>query len=189
MLLLSSASSKTAYGTAFVLAQRPGIEVVGLTSAANVAFCESLGCYHRVLSYEQIDQVDAQAPCIYVDFAGNAALRLAVHTRFGKLRYSCAIGGTHVQALQGAGHLPGPKASLFFAPTQVKKRLGEWGAEEFGRRLAQAWHAFMTAVANPAAPWLTVQQHRGSAAAAAAYPLVFSGKGDPRAGHMLSLRD
>ena len=33
VMLLSSASSKTAYGTAFQLAQRPGIEVVGLTSA------------------------------------------------------------------------------------------------------------------------------------------------------------
>ena len=31
-VLLSSASSKTAYGTAFQLIQRPGIEVVGLTS-------------------------------------------------------------------------------------------------------------------------------------------------------------
>jgi hypothetical protein len=45
VMLLSSASSKTAYGTAFQLAQREGIEVVGLTSPGNVAFCESLGCY------------------------------------------------------------------------------------------------------------------------------------------------
>ena len=34
-LLLSSASSKTAYGTAFQLAQREGIEVIGLTSPGN----------------------------------------------------------------------------------------------------------------------------------------------------------
>ena len=89
--LLSSASSKTAYGTAFMLSQRQGIEVVGLTSAANVAFCESLGCYHRVLTYEQLDQLAADTPGIYVDFAGNAALRLAVHTRFAQLAYSCSI--------------------------------------------------------------------------------------------------
>jgi hypothetical protein len=43
VMLLSSASSKTAYGTAFQLAQRDGIEVVGLTSPGNVAFCESPG--------------------------------------------------------------------------------------------------------------------------------------------------
>ena len=40
VMLLSSASSKTAYGTAFALAQRQGIEVVGLTSPGNLAFCE-----------------------------------------------------------------------------------------------------------------------------------------------------
>ena len=39
-LLLSSASSKTAYATAAQLAQRTGVEVIGLTSAANVAFCD-----------------------------------------------------------------------------------------------------------------------------------------------------
>lgn len=38
VLLLSSASSKTAYGTAAQLAQRDGVAVVGLTSASNVAF-------------------------------------------------------------------------------------------------------------------------------------------------------
>lgn len=44
VVLLSSASSKTAYGTAFQLAQRQGIEVIGLTSGANREFCNSLGC-------------------------------------------------------------------------------------------------------------------------------------------------
>ena len=46
-LLLSSASRKTAYGTAFQLAQRPGLQVVALTSAGNMAFRESLGCWPR----------------------------------------------------------------------------------------------------------------------------------------------
>ena len=54
-MLLSSASSKTAYGTAFQLAQRDGIEVIGLTSPGNVAFCESLGCYSRVVTYDALD--------------------------------------------------------------------------------------------------------------------------------------
>ena len=81
-LLLSSASSKTAYGTAFQLAQRKGIEIIGLTSAANAQFCEGLGCYHRVLTYDQLDQIASDAACAYVDFAGNAKLRHAIHSRF-----------------------------------------------------------------------------------------------------------
>jgi hypothetical protein len=127
IMLLSSASSKTAYGTAFQLAQREGIEVVGLTSPGNVAFCESLGCYSRVLTYDQLDAIDADAACVYVDFAGNSDLRRAIHTRFVNLKHSSSIGGTHVEHLGAAKDLPGPRATLFFAPAQVKKRATEWG--------------------------------------------------------------
>ena len=42
-IVLSSASSKTAIIAAFMLAQREGISVVGLTSASNAAFVEGLG--------------------------------------------------------------------------------------------------------------------------------------------------
>jgi hypothetical protein len=52
-IVLSSASSKTAYGAAFEL-HRQGREVVGLTSPGNVAFTESLGCYDTVLSYDAV---------------------------------------------------------------------------------------------------------------------------------------
>ncbi len=186
LMLLSSASSKTACATAAQLAQRPEVEVVGLTSAGNVAFCESLGCYSRVLSYEQLDALPADTPCVYVDFAGNGALRLAVHSRFTRLAYSCSIGGTHVDQLAGAKDLPGPRATLFFDPAQVNKRSADWGAAEFGRRLVAAWHGFRQQVAASNPPWLEVQQHRGADAVLAAYALVLGGRGDPRLGHMLA---
>ena len=187
VMLLSSASSKTAYGTAFQLVQREGIEVVGLTSAGNVAFCESLGCYHRVLTYEQLDQVDADAACIYIDFAGNAGLRRAIHTRFNQLRYSCSIGGTHVEQLGGTKDLPGPRATLFFAPAQIKKRSADWGSEGLGQRLLAGWQAFTARARDPGKPWLLIEHHRGAEPLAAAYQLVLAGKGDPQIGHMLSL--
>jgi hypothetical protein len=188
--LLSSASSKTAYGTAFQLAQRDGIEVIGLTSAANKAFCESLGCYDRVLAYEELDQLAADTPCVYIDFAGNGALRRAVHTRFVDLKHSASIGGTHVDQLapSGAGkELPGPRATLFFAPAQIKKRTAEWGAQVFGQRMGAAWQAFTTKVTDGRAPWLRAEHHDGGAAVQAAYAAVLSGRGDPRSGHILSL--
>jgi hypothetical protein len=188
--LLSSASSKTAYGTAFQLARRGGIEVVGLTSAANKGFCESLGCYHRVLAYEELDQVAADAPCVYVDFAGNGALRREIHTRFTNLKHSASIGGTHVEQLAASGagkNLPGPRATLFFAPAQARKRSGDWGPAQFGQRMLQAWEAFLGQVADPKAPWLTAQHHAGAAAVQAAYAAVLAGRGDPRVGHILTL--
>jgi hypothetical protein len=187
-LLLSSASSKTAYGTAFQLAQRQGIEVVGLTSPSNRAFCESLGCYSRVLAYEALGELPAGEPCVYVDFAGNAALRQEIHARLSDLRYSCSVGGTHVEQLGGARDLPGPRPTLFFAPAQIRKRQGEWGVQALNERLVTAWHAFRGRVSDPAAPWLAVQHHRGPQEVSAAYALVLAGRGDPRLGHMLSLR-
>jgi Protein of unknown function (DUF2855) len=188
VMLLSSASSKTAYGTAFMLAQRKGIEVVGLTSSGNVAFCESLGCYRRVLAYDELDRLAADNPCIYVDFAGNAALRSAVHHRFTQLAYSCAIGGTHVGQLGGARDLPGPKASLFFAPAQVKKRNADWGAALLGERLVQGWQAFLARASDTRSPWLTVRQQHGREALQAVYAEVLSGHVQARQGQVVVLR-
>jgi Protein of unknown function (DUF2855) len=185
--ILSSASSKTAYGTAFQLKQRTGIEVIGLTSASNVAFCESLGCYHRVLTYEQLDQIKADAACVYIDFAGNAGLRSDIHARFTNLKYSCSIGGTHVESLGGSKGLAGPRAILFFAPAQIKKRIEEWGGAEFGKRMVQAWLSFTNAVTQSTPSWLSTQQHVGTDAVTQAYAQVLGGRGDPRIGHILSL--
>ncbi len=185
--LLSSASSKTAYGTAFHLHQRSGLQVVGITSERNRAFCESLGAYHRVISYEQLDQIAADTPCVYVDFAGNADLRRAIHTRFTHLAYNCAIGGTHVAQLGHGKDLPGPKPTLFFAPAQIKKRYADWGAEVFGNKLVNAWRSFCHSVTSGAPPWLQVEQHTGAAAVQLAYAQVLAGQGDARVGHMLSM--
>ncbi len=57
--LTSNHISHTAYGMAFRLQNRPGIEVIGLTAAVNQAFCESLGCYSRVLTDGQLDRIAA----------------------------------------------------------------------------------------------------------------------------------
>jgi len=187
VMLLSSASSKTAYATAAQLARREAVEVVGLTSPGNVAFCESLGVYNRVLTYDQLGQLSADTPCVYVDFAGNGALRKAIHTRFNALAYSCSIGGTHVSELAGGRDLPGTRPVLFFAPAQVKKRAQDWGPAEFNQRLVNAWHGFRQQVVQGPVPWLQVQHHQGQAAVQSAHALVLGGQGDPRLGHMLSL--
>ena len=141
-----------------------------------------------MLGYEQLDSLAAETPCIYVDFAGSAPLRQRIHGRFGQLRYNCSIGGTHVDELAAKGgsrDLPGPRPVLFFAPAQVKKRVAEWGAEAFGRKLAQAWQDFTRQVGSTQPPWLSPQRHAGQAAVQAVYQEVLAGKGDPRTGHIL----
>ena len=54
-IVISSASSKTAIAAAFLLAQRDGVELVGLTSAGNREFVEGLGIYGRTVPYDEIE--------------------------------------------------------------------------------------------------------------------------------------
>jgi Protein of unknown function (DUF2855) len=195
-VLLSSASSKTAYGTAFCLSLRrgqPGApSIVGLTSAGSLDFCRSLGCYDRVLAYDALPSMDAAVPSVYVDFAGNAALRSEVHGHFGDaLRYSCSVGGTHWDELGSARDLPGPRPVLFFAPTQFAKRSAAppagWGPAELNARIAIAWTAFMKPLNDPAVPWLRVRTAHGAQAVHDACLALLDGKVDARDGLMLSL--
>src|SRR5207244_3489632 len=76
-VMLSSASSKTSFGLAHLLRQRKNVRVIGLTSASNAAFVQSLGCYDEVVSYDGVTSLPANAPVAYVDVAGNSPLREA----------------------------------------------------------------------------------------------------------------
>ncbi len=185
-ILLSSASSKTAYGTAACFAARGGIDVIGLTSAANVDFVKSLGCYSRVLTYDDLSRMDSDVATVYADFAGNASLRQKIHTHFAaSLKYSCSIGGTHWEDLGGARDLPGPKPTLFFAPHQAKKRLTEWGGATFQAKLSEAWERFITQVNNENSPWMTVITTHGNDAISAAVTQVIKGEVNPAHAHVL----
>ena len=196
-LLLSSASSKTAYGTAFCLAQRRGAPgspaVVGLTSAGNLDFTRSLGLHDKVLSYSNLPALDPQVPTVYIDFAGNAALRRSVHEHFGDaLVYSSSIGGTHWSELGAASGLPGPRPVLFFAPAQIKKRSAPppegWGRDALQQRLGAAWTAFLARVGRADEPWLHIVTERGAPALEAAYASLLNGQADARIGLLLTLQ-
>jgi len=189
-LLLTSASSKTAIGTAFLLTQvreRRGqhYQVVGLTSAANRDFVERLGCYDRVLDYGQLAQLKVEMPSLIVDFAGNAALLAQLHAHCASgLRYSCRVGASHWdrgEALPTA--LPGPRPQLFFAPAQAEKRLQEWGGAGFQQRLAERWRAFT----GFARQWLQIEHGDGPQAVAQLYRAMLGGQTAPDKGLILSL--
>lgn len=191
-VLLSSASSKTAYGTAFCLAHPAGAEgavrVIGLTSPGNLDFTRGLGCYDEVVSYDEVQRLPAGVPTVYVDMSGSASLRDTVHRHFGDaLKYSCSVGGTHWDELGSGKGLPGPRPTLFFAPAQIKKRLGDWGPAGLGERIAAAWLAFMGRVDDPASPWLTVIRGEGADEVERVYRDLVEGRTNPREGHVLRL--
>ena len=92
-VVLSSASSKTALGTAYLL-RRAGIEVAGLTASAD--FVTTLEVYDEVVAYDAVEQLERR-PTTFVDLAGNARVRAAVHEHLrDALEESIAVGATHV---------------------------------------------------------------------------------------------
>jgi Protein of unknown function (DUF2855) len=185
-IVISSASSKTAIGTAFLLAQREGVEPIGLTSPRSVEFVEGLGIYNRAVAYDEISSLD-KGPATYVDVAGNRAVRQAVHSHFGdELSHSMAVGVTHWEDFgSGQGELPGPTPKLFFAPDRVVKRSRDWGDDELMRRAAEAWHPFCEWTAG----WLETIPGQGFDGIERAYLDVIEGRVDPRTAHVISLKN
>jgi hypothetical protein len=183
-IVISSASSKTAIAAAFLLAQRDGIELVGLTSARNVEFVEGLEIYGRTVAYDAIQSLE-RGPTTYVDVAGDAEVRHAVHSHYGaELVYSMAVGVTHWEELgPGDGGLPGPQPILFFAPNRIVKRSTDWGRNELEKRVADAWHPFC----DWTDAWLEVIRGEGFDAVKRTYLEVLEGEVGPRSAHVLTL--
>ncbi|MET0339964.1 MAG: DUF2855 family protein [Polyangiales bacterium] len=187
-LIISSASSKTAYGTAFCLKGVEGIEVVGFTSERNRAFVEGLGCYHRVVTYDELESLDASTPTTYLDYAGNESLRARVHHHFGDaLKYDCLAGSAQNDNPHhlAAPDLPGPKPQLYFAPVQIAKRNKEWGYDEVNKRFGDAQRAFYARTADAERPWMKVIEHQGVDGAATLIRDLVQGRVDPVDGHVV----
>lgn len=191
-VILSSASSKTAYGTAFCLFKRhhtpESVKVIGLTSPGSLEFTSSLGCYDDVVVYPDIASSLPEDPAVYVDMSGSAPVREAVHRRLAdNLTYDCAVGATHWDAPAGGDALPGPAPVLFFVPDWAAKRAADWGPAGLLERIGAGWVSFMEQVNRPDNPWLTVVSGQGPAAIDAVYAALLDGTLPAREGHVLSV--
>ncbi|KIZ35133.1 MULTISPECIES: DUF2855 family protein [Rhodopseudomonas] len=186
-VLLSSASSKTAIGLAHLLhSQRQPIEVIGLTSAGNKAFVQSLGCYHEAVVYDELELMRADQPVASVDMAGNAELRARLHRHFGDaVRYSGRIGLTHQSVAPEHTDLPGAAPVGFFAPDQIGKRARQWGPGGIEQRFGAAWAGFAPRLER----WIRLAEGRGPAAVERLYRQTLDGRVAPDQGVMLSLAD
>jgi hypothetical protein len=184
-VVISSASSKTAFSLAHRLHRRGGIEVVGLTSFPNRGFVKSLGCCDRVLEYEKVHELENKAT-VFVDIAGSGNVRKAVHEHLrDNLKYSCAVGLSHRDKHPPGSGLPGAKPVFFFAPEQGRKRQQDWGREGYNARFAEAWRAFLPFAEKS----LKVFRSAGESAINRIYMETLEGRVAPDCGNILSLRD
>jgi hypothetical protein len=181
-VVISCASSRTSSALAFLLSRRGGPEVVGLTSPRNVDFVDGLGVYDKVVPYEEVGSLPKE-PAVYVDMAGDAKVRSAVHEHYGdELKHDAVVGMTHRENLGGAEGLPGPRPKFFFAPSRLKKRAKDWGAEETNRRVAASWSPYVEWTRD----WLEVSRDSGPEAVERIYLELLDGNTDPSVGHVLA---
>ncbi|RZJ01077.1 MAG: DUF2855 family protein [Brevundimonas sp.] len=187
-IVVSSASSKTAYGSAWCLEQ-DDIRVVALTGARNCTFVEGLGCYDAVHGYDEVEALTADVPTLYLDLAGDAALRRRVHDHFGAaLVYDCLVGSTMSDSFTADdATLTGPKPVFFFAATCLDAHRERGTLHAFYERFLADQKTFFARVVDPAAPWITIVEHRGQESAAAVVRALADGKADAAEGAVVRL--
>lgn len=179
-LVLSSASSKTAMGLAW-LAKARGTKVIGLTSPAHVALLTRLGLYDEVVAYDDVAGLEAESPAAYVDFAGRGEVTKGVHAALGEaLKTSLGVGITHWEAMAPPPQVVGPEPVFFFAPDRIRQRMKDWGPGELDARFAAALKGFIAGNA-----WLKLKHHAGPEALRAIYDDVVAGRVSPDEGHIV----
>jgi hypothetical protein len=177
-VVLTSASSKTALGLAYLLKTNGRATVVGLTSAGNVGFVEDTDAYDRVVPYGDLPDGLDDGSAVLVDFAGNADVVSRVHRHFGdRLQRSVAVGFTH-RAAGDSSELPGPAPEFFFAPDHILRRMEKWGGQGMAERIDAARAGFDAAAGST----IDVVERTGTDEIVDAWIAAVAGEVDPRQG-------
>ena len=183
-VILLSASSKTALGTAFCLKNRNAAQVIGLTSSGNMKFTASTGFYDLVENYDNISNLDASKKTAIIDMAGNGEVNAGIYDHFGdNLVYNCMVGKSHWQGAPPPKVKKGAPPAMFFAPDQAKKRVEDWGGAGFAKNLAASWIPFC----DSAQTWLTISKREGATALLECYNDFVDGQADPSQGNLFTL--
>ena len=72
---------------------------------------------------------------------------------------------------------------MFFAPDQMRKRIGDWGRAGLDQRFADAWRTFAPVVQG----WVDVVEKHGPDALEEVWHEVHAGRAHPRSGHVITL--
>lgn len=187
-IVVSSASSKTAYGAAWCLAD-DDIRVVALTGARNRDFVEGLEVYDAVHGYDEVEALGTGLATLYLDLAGDADLRRRVHAHFGNdLAYDCLVGSTQSDSFTADdAALTGPKPVFFFAATCLDQHRVQGTLHAFYDRFLVDQRAFFERVVDPASPWIHIVEHRGLAAARSVIRDLADGVSDPMEGAIVRM--
>jgi hypothetical protein len=181
-IILTSASSKTAIGLAFLLSQSRSnldIKIIGLTSNENMDFVSSLGFYDEVISYDNMESIHSEKSSI-VDFSGSEKTQSIIQKILGDhLLYNCLVGMVDWQNRGKAA----TNGIFFFAPTQALKTIKKLGPQVFEQQLAESWLSFTKNAKN----WISIQETISTEALTDLYLEMLDGKLDPSIGHIVKI--
>ena len=136
-LILTSASSKTALGLAFMMSEKKQdhiLNIIGLTSPSNVEFVTNTGFYDEVIAYDHVRNELSYEDSLVVDLAGNGRLLSLIHEALDeKLLYISRIGLADWQTgTQGFKH---PQSHFFLCSYSSPKTV-----QRMGRRKSKCSH-------------------------------------------------
>lgn len=173
-VIVPSASSKTAIGCAYAIAaDETAPRLVGLTSPRNKTAVEKLKLYADVMTYDEIDAIDASKPAVIVDMSGDGAVLGRLHRRLGEnMKFTSNVGVTHYDADAMGPDFIRERSQMFFAPGHIQKRAQEWGPGAFEK---QAF-AFWKDAAVRSRDWLVIRREMGAKAVEKAWAQVLEGK-------------
>lgn len=183
-VLLLSASSKTALGTAFCLKQTGRIRVAGMTSEPNLEFVRVTGFYDDLQSYDSFTHFNPDIKTVIVDMAGNGHVTASVYDHFdNNIVYNCMVGKSHWQGRPLQKAKLGAPPIMFFAPDRAKQRYKDWGAAGFAQKLAARWRPFC----DSAAHWLTVTEPKRVEGFLESYKAFLDGAANPSQGYLFKV--
>lgn len=184
-VVLTSASSKTALGTAYMCrANSPSVRRIGLTGAGNVAFVERTGLYDVVVAYEALDTLDVASLAVVIDFAGNMALLQSLYASLpGRLAQCLRVGVTHHDERGEGEALAAPKPIWFFAPDAATALIGEIGQDGFNAGVAAQWRGFV----DTAAELVSVEHQGGMDALQRVWRAQVAGQAKPETGFIVRM--
>lgn len=133
--------------------------------------------------------VVSSASSLYLDLAGDPALRRRVHARLGDdLTYDCLVGSTLGDAFpQHDPGLVGPRPEFFFAATTLDRHRERGTLHAFYERFLADQKTFFQHVTDPAHPWITLVEHQGLEAGARVVRALADHGGDPAEGAVVRL--
>jgi len=173
-IIIPSASSKTAIGCAYAIAaDATAPRLVGLTSPRNKAAVEGLKLYADVLTYDDLEKIDASKPSVIIDMSGDGGVLGRLHKHLGEnMKYTSNVGATHYDANSMGPDFIRERSAMFFAPGHIQKRTQEWGPGAFEQQAFGFWKE----AALKSRDWLIIRREDGADAIARAWADVYEGK-------------